>query len=58
MKYITSADAAKIIGVSDRQVRRYCEHGLLGHKPGRNCIITDVQARKFKRPTMGPRPKK
>jgi hypothetical protein len=54
MKYITTADAAKIIGVSDRQVQRYCEQGLLGHKPGRNCIITDREAKEFKRPPKGP----
>ncbi len=49
-------DAAKIIGVTVRQVRRYCKQGLLGEKPGREWrfLVDDVKS--FARPPKGRRP--
>ena len=38
--YVTTAEAAKILRVTDRYVRRLCSEGKLGAKIGRNYIIT------------------
>ena len=52
--YITTREAAKIIGVSHSQVTRYCKKGALpSMRPGREILIKRRDAKKFKRPRRG-----
>lgn len=55
---ITVAEAAKIIGVDPSQVRRYIRDGILPARAvtDRLYLVPEDAARKFVRPTPGPRP--
>ena len=52
--YVTSDEAATIIGVDGSQVRRYCISGSLpAVKVGQQWLIKQEDAKKFKRPKVG-----
>lgn len=40
-------EAAVILRLSERQVRRYCKRGTLGQKIGRNWVITGAEIAAF-----------
>jgi predicted site-specific integrase-resolvase len=44
---LTTLEAAKILGIDESLVRRYCRDGLLGERIGRNFSITDDDLRRF-----------
>lgn len=46
-KRYTTAEAAEVLGISARLVKRYCKEGRLGEKIGRNYSITEAQLRRF-----------
>lgn len=55
----TTAEAARILGVSVQQVRYLCGHGRLGHKVGRDWIITDEDLADYRpNPRGGYHPRK
>ena len=39
-QYLTTIEAARLLGVSERRVRVFCTEGRLGVKIGRNYVIT------------------
>lgn len=49
-------EAAVILRLSERQVRRYCVRGALGQKIGRNWIIGSDEIEAFVRAPKGRRP--
>ena len=52
--YVTTHEAAKIIGVSHSQVTRYCASGdLPSIRPGHEVLIKRRDAKRFKRPPRG-----
>lgn len=52
--YVTASEAARIIGVDESQVRRYCiDEKLPATKVGQQWMIRESDAKKFKRPPMG-----
>jgi hypothetical protein len=53
MKYHTTTQAAKMLGLSDRQVRRYCVQGALGKKIGGLWLIFDYEIKAFVRAPKG-----
>jgi excisionase family DNA binding protein len=54
MKMITTDEAARIIGVSDSMVRRYCRQGVLpASELSGVWVIRESDAKKFRRPPMG-----
>ena len=57
MKYYTTTEAAKLLGITDRQIRRYCVSGKLGMKIGRNWAISPDEVEAFVRAPMGRRTK-
>jgi excisionase family DNA binding protein len=55
--YITTTDAAKLLGVSPSRVRQYHLEGVLpGEKVGRDLVFKTAAVRKFRKPPRG-RPK-
>ena len=46
-RYLTTAEAAQRLGLSERRVRVLCEEGRLGVRIGRNWAITEAQLTKF-----------
>lgn len=54
--WLTTADAAKVLGVCEERVRQYCRAGRLGQKIGRNYLIRLAEAKKFS-PLPNGRPK-
>ena len=52
--YLTSSEAAEIIGVSRSQVSRYVSSGKLpARRVGQQLLIREKDAKKFKRPPPG-----
>ena len=52
--YVTTHEAAEIIGVSHSQVTRYCASGdLPSIRPGHEVLIKRRDAKRFKRPRRG-----
>jgi hypothetical protein len=56
MKYHTTTEAAKILGMSDRQIRRYCVQETLGQKIAGVWIIDSDEIKAFVRAPKGRRP--
>ncbi len=51
---ISTAEAAVILGISDRQVRRYCESGwIVASRSGHEWLIRPEALERFNRPAMG-----
>lgn len=44
---MTTNDAARILGISERRVRVLCKQGRLGEKHGRNYWITEDSLRAY-----------
>jgi excisionase family DNA binding protein len=57
--YITTQQAAEILGVSERTIQRYAEQGVLrAERIGlRTWLVREADLRRLKRPKVG-RPKK
>ncbi len=47
-RYLTTAEAAKLLGLNVSRVRCFCKEGRLGQKIGRNWAITEAELEKFK----------
>jgi excisionase family DNA binding protein len=45
--YLTTIEAAELLGVSERRVRKFCEEGRLGQRIGRIWAIAEVQVAQF-----------
>ena len=45
--WLTTSEAAAMLGVSEGRVRQYCRAGRLGQQIGRNYLIRQAEARKF-----------
>ena len=45
--YLTTDEAATVLGISPRNVRRYCAEGRLGEKHGRNWAIEADDLERF-----------
>lgn len=48
-KLLSAEQAAGILGISARLVRRYCAEGRLGTRVGNSYVITEAEARAFAR---------
>jgi excisionase family DNA binding protein len=46
---LTTAQAAKLLGVTDVRVRHLCQEGRLGSKVGRDWVITEEEIERFER---------
>jgi len=46
-KYLTTSEAAEILGVTERRIRDFCKAARLGRKIGRNWAISESQLAKF-----------
>jgi excisionase family DNA binding protein len=46
---LTVQEVAKELGRSEKRVREYCREGRLGHKVGRQWIITRTELEAFKK---------
>jgi excisionase family DNA binding protein len=56
-KYLTTTEAAEILGVHQRQVRHLCSQGRLGQRFGSVWMISDAELVKFaKKPRLIGRP--
>ena len=55
--WLTSAQAAQLLGVSEGRVRQYCRAGRLGQKCGRNFLIREREAKAFSPLPVGKPPK-
>jgi excisionase family DNA binding protein len=57
-KRYTTTEAAEVLGISARLVKRYCKEGRLGEKIGRDYSITEAQLKRFRdKPRSPGRPK-
>ncbi len=52
-KFHSLPEAAVILRLSERQVRRYCARGALGQKIGRNWVIGSDDLKSFVRAPKG-----
>ncbi len=48
VRFLTTKQAAKMLGLDISRVRCFCEEGRLGQKIGRNWAITESELEKFK----------
>lgn len=55
--WLTTAEAAEVLGVSEGRIRQYCRAGRLGQKIGRNYLIRQSDAKTFSALPVG-RPKR
>lgn len=49
IRYLTTAEAAEALGVSDSFVRRLCRDGKLGQRIGRNWAVTKDDVERYQR---------
>ena len=47
-KYLTTREAAKLLGISQSRVVQFCREDRLGRKIGRNWAITRAQLERFR----------
>jgi excisionase family DNA binding protein len=57
LRMLTVAETAELLGVSVERVRQFCYQGRLGHKVGRDWVITEEELAALERKPVG-RPKK
>ena len=57
MKLLSTAEAARRLGISERRIRFFCEHKRFGIRVGGRWVITEAELRTFKRHPKG-RPRK
>jgi len=48
-EYLTTAQAAARLGLSESRVRHLCQQGRLGRRIGRNWAITEAEVTRFAR---------
>ena len=53
MKHYPTKDAAKMLGLSPRQLQRYCERGDIGEQVGRGYVIGADEIKAFARSPRG-----
>jgi len=58
MKLLDTKTAAKRLGLSERQIRVFCEAGRLGTRVSGRWVILETELKTFKRRPRGRPPKK
>lgn len=56
--YLTPEQAAPLLNIEPRMVRRWCQRGLIGQKIGGRYLIHKDEIKTFNRPKQGPKPQK